>query len=110
MIMPFSVSSNHQNLSNVVKIDQSRIVRSIVDECDLIDNLSCGIEYRVADKERNRFNRITIDELVSSSLKMIGLILDETLYMEAAYELEKTLIKLNRTEDASKIYARMKVN
>jgi len=30
--------------------------------------------------------------------------------MEAAYELEKTLIKLNRTEDASKIYARMKVN
>jgi UDP-N-acetyl-D-mannosaminuronic acid transferase (WecB/TagA/CpsF family) len=110
MNMSFPVTSNHHNLSNVVKIDQSRIVRSIVDKCDLIDNLSCGIEYWVADKERNRFNRITIDELVSSSLKMLGLIIDESLYMEAAYELEKTLLKLNRTKDAAKIYSRLKAN
>ena len=99
-ILPDNTSVNH----SVLRLDQRRIVRSIKEKCGLIDHLfRGGINWRV-DAQRTDCNNETIEELLSSARHMLDLINDEYDYYDAANEIERTLLRMNRVKEASSLY------
>ena len=62
-----------------------------------------GINWRV-DAQRTDCNNETIEELLSSARHMLHLIDDEYEYYEAANEIERTLVRMNRIREASSLY------
>ena len=99
-VFPTTAPADHA----VLRLDQRRIVRSIKEKCGLILHLyRGGINWR-ADAERTDFNNETIEELLSSARHMLNLIEDHYYYYEAATEMERTLVKMNRIRDASSLY------
>jgi hypothetical protein len=103
----FTPSILHGNTSvnhSVLRLDQRRIVRSIKEKCGLIDHLfRGGINWRV-DAQRTDCNNETIEELLSSARHMLDLINDEYDYYDAANEIERTLLRMNRVKEASSLY------
>lgn len=99
-MLPTNASADHV----VLRLDQRRIVRSIKEKCGLILHLyRGGINWRV-DAQRTDCNNERIEELLSSARHMLELINDEYEYYEAANEIERTLLKMNRIREASSLY------
>ncbi len=100
IVLPTNAPADHA----VLRLDQRRIVRSIKEKCGLILHLyRGGINWRV-DAQRTDCNNETIEELLSSARHMLDLINDEYDYYEAANEIERTLLKMNRIREASSLY------
>jgi len=104
MFTPVVLPTNDPADHAVLRLDQRRIARSIKEKCGLILHLyRGGINWR-ADAERTDFNNETIEELLSSARHMLNLIEDHYDYYEAANEIERTLLKMDRIRDASSLY------
>ena len=104
MITPSMLPENASANQSILILDQTRIVRSIKEKCGLIDHLfRGGINWRV-DAQRTDYNNETIEELLSSARHMLDLINDEFDYYDAANEIERTLLKMNRVKEASSLY------
>jgi len=104
MITPALIPENIPTDHAVLRLDQRRMVRSIKEKCGLIDHLfRGGINWRV-DRQRTEDNNETIEELLSTARHMLNLIESEYEYYDAARELERTLIKMNRFKEASSLY------
>jgi hypothetical protein len=105
MIYPTPCNSAHSSAgSNVLNIDQYGIVRSIREKCDLVEHLISGSENWVTDIDRNSYNEHTIEDLIISSKRMLNKISNESSFLEAAKEIDKILLKLNRIKEATTLY------
>ena len=100
IVLPTNAPADHA----ILRLDQARIARSIKEKCGLILHLyGGGINWRV-DAQRTDCNNETIEELLSSARHMLDLINDEYEHYEAANEIERTLLKMNRSREASLLY------
>lgn len=102
----FAHQGNHiSSASKVIKMDQTRIVRSLREKCGLIDHLYSGNLTWMVDADRTNYNNVTIDGLISTACHMLTLIEDDYEYMEAAHNIEKVLVKMNRFTEAAMLYS-----
>ena len=102
--------SSHQDArssaaSNILTFDQIGVVRSIREKCGLIENLYSGSQNWIFNIERSKYNKTTIEELIGSIYHMLDVINDEYHYLNAASEIEKVLLKMNRVKEAADLYA-----
>jgi hypothetical protein len=90
--------------SNILTFDQNGVVRSIREKCGLIENLYSGSQNWIFNIERSKYNKNTIEELIGSIYHMLDVINDEYHYLDAAREIEKVLLKMNRVKEAADLY------
>lgn len=95
---------NQPSKGKVCRMNQKRIVISIKEKCGLIDHLYDGIKNWTVNIHRTDSNNEFIEELLSSTHRMLSLINDDNDYMDAAYEIEKVLLLMNRFKEASMLY------